>query len=100
MKNIKRTLMGVALVAVVATFFAGCSLSTTQEQYYYSFILGLQDQAKELEISAVDVGKKVVDANLSFKTLGFQVTDKEAGKAIAKGTDGVTLKKRFPTKKA
>ena len=100
MKNIKRTLMGVALVAVVATFFAGCSLSTTQEEYYYSFIFSLQRQAKNAEIPVDAVKKTVEESNKDFKVLGFQVTDKEADKAIAKGTDGVTLKKRFPTKKA
>ena len=100
MKNIKRTLMGVALVAVVATFFAGCSLSTTQEQAYYGFIFSLQNQAKIAEIPAAEVKKIVEESNKEFKVVGIQVTDKEADKAIAKNTDGVALKKRFPAKKA
>jgi len=99
MKNIKHFLGIAVLMAIVASFSVSCSLSATQEQYYYQFIFSMRHQALENDIKADDVKKHVEESNKEFKVIGIQVKDTEAGKDIKKGTDGVTLKKRFPVSK-
>ena len=101
MKNVKR-IFGIAiLMAIVASFSVGCKvqLSDNQEAVYIHFISGIQREASRDVIKAEDVKKMVEEYNKEFEIWGIKVTDKEAGKDIAKGTKAKELKTRFPVSK-
>ncbi len=100
MKNVSRFVALSTLVAVFSLFFVSCSLSTAQEMAYMDFISDLVWYAHDEDVDKEEVKETLKEYNDDkFKAMGFQVKDKKAGEKIAKGTDGATLKKRFPAKK-
>ena len=98
MKNIKR-MFGIAILMAVGSFFVGCALSDNQEMMYYNFLGSLERGAKNEDIKADVVKASVEEFNKDAELWGIEITDKEAGKDITKGTKANALKKRFPAKK-
>ena len=102
----KHTKIFFALLAVTAAVLAfGCNKATDpagftmnaqQKTAYDAVITAVETSAANMELSA-DVVKTTLENynTTSFKALNFKVTDKEAGKPIAKGTKADALKKRF-----
>ena len=105
MKHTKIFFALLALAAAVLAFGckqanSGFTMNAQQKTYYESVITAFQNTATVAEIPADTVKTTLATSNVGCAQLGFKITDNDADKPIAKGTNADALKKRFvPSKK-